>query len=157
MTEPVAELDDFAELARLASASARPGVRAIGNALAAFVSARGAASLDDTLGLRGPGWQNPARQWAIADRDELLVRLRTGCSPYRDVSARAAGLWPRERTLPEAPSAEPARTWWCLLAADSRILGGKAIARILKQNCGTSSQGGDVPRSAPSSQASKVR
>jgi hypothetical protein len=111
---------------------------------AAWVEAGGEISLDKAMGLRTRGGVSPARALALEERNALLRDLWLSTPAWAALPPiAAAGVmslsvrryeadrWPRERNNDDAPSAEPAATWWRCLRLGAGIPDAKRLGQIL--------------------------
>lgn len=121
---------------------------AVALAIEEWANAQGKVSFDQAVGLAATwGGVSPARASALALRNDLLRYLWREEPPYRNLPASAAARviageasrylsdrWPRERTHVDAPAAEPAATFWRILAAGLPIPQSKQLTRILEED-----------------------
>lgn len=100
--------------------------------------------IEDALGLKKWGGVSPLQKMKLNRRDQRIRKLWSVVPEWKELSPAAAAKamatsasryqsdrWPRERKAVDAPSAEPAATWWKILRTDECIPGERRLAQIL--------------------------
>ncbi len=114
------------------------------NALDASISSGFEIPLYDALGLRTWGGVSPLQKIRLNRRDQRICKLWAAVHEWSELSPASAAKamavsaeryqsdrWPRERNAFDAPSAEPAATWWKILRTGESIPGERRLAQIL--------------------------
>jgi hypothetical protein len=140
-----AALDKIAKAAAVLQQSEDPDINEIGDAFAGWIAAGAIEPIGKALALTTWGGVSPARSIAIDERNRALRRLYADLPEFRSLAPAAAARamvqafdryetdrWqPREKDHVDAPSAEPAATFWRILKSKAPMLRADRLRQIL--------------------------